>query len=264
MDILKRDMAPLTESVWEEIDQRAAEVLKTHLSARRVVNIVGPKGWDYTVVPEGRLKKIEDNPGNVCTGMYQVKPLVEARISFKLDRWEMDNLIRGAKDIKLDALEEAAEKMAIFEENMLYNGYKPGDIEGLIEASSHKLSQFGNNGEEIMENLAQGMILLKEAYVDQPVTLVVGIDAWKRINREMQGHPLINRIQELTGSKVIYSPVVEGALLLPYDHEDLELTIGRDFSIGYEYHDAKTVQLFITESLTFRALNPDIIVVYNI
>lgn len=263
MDILKRNMAPLTESAWEEIDNRVSDVLKTHLSARRVVNVVGPKGWNYTVVPEGRLKKINEKSEDVNTGIYEVKPLVEARISFKLDRWEMDNLTRGAKDIDLECLEEAAKKIALFEENLVYNGYKEGNIKGLIESSSHDVLSLGNTGEEIMESIAKGILILKEAFIDKPMSLVVGKNAWKQINKEVKGYPLINRIEDLTGSKVLYSPVIEGALLLPHDHEDLELTIGRDFSIGYEHNDAKSVQLFITESLTFRALDPDIIVVYK-
>ena len=54
------------------------------------------------------------------------------------------------------------------------------------------------------------------------------------------------------------------AFLMPYDHEDIELTIGQDFSIGYENHDDKKIKLFITESLTFRVLDEKLIVKFNI
>ena len=47
---------------------------------------------------------------------------------------------------------------------------------------------------------------------------------------------------------------------MPFDHEDLELTIGRDFSIGYQSNDAQSVRFFATESFTFRVLDPSIIV----
>jgi uncharacterized linocin/CFP29 family protein len=42
--MLKRELAPFESSVWNEIDERAAQVLKSYLSARRVVNVQGPKG----------------------------------------------------------------------------------------------------------------------------------------------------------------------------------------------------------------------------
>ena len=53
-------------------------------------------------------------------------------------------------------------------------------------------------------------------------------------------------------------------LLVPYDHEDLELTIGQDLSIGYQYNDNKKVRFFITESFTFRVLDPSIIINYKL
>ncbi|SDY78666.1 family 1 encapsulin nanocompartment shell protein [Tindallia californiensis] len=263
MDILKRDLAPLTQEAWDEIDETAVDVLKTHLSARRVVKVQGPKGWDYTVIPEGRLSILEKEDNRVHSGQYEVKPLVETRISFKLDRWEMDNITRGARDIKLDALEEAMEKIAIFEEDAIYNGYEKGGIKGLVESSGQDTISFGNKGEEILEAISVAVLKMKEAYEDGPFTLVVGEEGWKRVNKGMEGYPLIKRIEKLIGGSVIYSSVLDGALLLPQDHDDLEMLVGGDFSIGYESHDAHSVTLFAAESFTFRVLDPDIIISFS-
>jgi len=35
---------------------------------------------------------------------------------------------------------------------------------------------------------------------------------------------------------------------------DFELTVGQDLSIGYASHDRTTVELYLTESFTFRVL----------
>jgi uncharacterized linocin/CFP29 family protein len=51
--------------------------------------------------------------------MYDNKSLVETRITFELSRWELDNLLRGAKDIELDALEDAAKEIARFEDDVI-------------------------------------------------------------------------------------------------------------------------------------------------
>jgi uncharacterized linocin/CFP29 family protein len=59
MDLLKRELAPLAREAWDEIDERAVDVLKTHLSARKVVRVEGPKGWDYTSITEGRLNLLK-------------------------------------------------------------------------------------------------------------------------------------------------------------------------------------------------------------
>ncbi|MCR1898331.1 bacteriocin family protein [Irregularibacter muris] len=263
MDILKRGLAPISAEAWSEIDEKAAEVLKSRLSARKAVKVDGPKGWDYTVIPEGRLILKEDEK-DVKTGVFQVKPLVEARASFTLNRWEMDNVARGARDIDLDNLEEAVRKIAEFEENAVYKGYEAGNIQGLDQSTAHNIIPFGNDDQAIMDALSEGVVTLKEHYVEEAFTLIVGKEAYKRLHKKSQGYPLVKRIESLLGGKVLYSTVVEGAYLIPYNHDDLEFTIGQDFSIGYEGHDDKEVRLFITETFTFRVLDENIIIKYRV
>ncbi len=263
MDILKRTIAPLTEEAWNEVDERAIEVLRSHLTARKAVHVEGPKGWDYTVVPEGRLALVEDE-NDVKTGVYKSTPLVEARVSFELDRWEMDNLVRGAKDVELEALEDAVHKLAVFEEEAIYNGYDKGQITGLKKSSDQETLNFGDDAKTILEMIAKGLIMLQDAFAEKPYNLVVGDEAWKRINRESNNYPLVKQVEELIGGKVIYSKVVEGAFLLPEDHDDLEMTIGQDYSIGYESHTDEKVRLFITESFAFRVLDPALIINFTL
>ncbi|MGI6433020.1 MAG: family 1 encapsulin nanocompartment shell protein [Sphaerochaetaceae bacterium] len=249
MDMLKKELAPLTSHVWEEIEQRAAEVLRSRLSARKVIHVKGPLGWEHAAVAEGRLDVVDES-GDVKVGVYRIAPLSEVRVRFSLNRWEMDNLNRGAKDIDLDALDEAAEKIAEFEERAIYNGFKEGGIVGLAEASGHKSIAFGKDGQSIMQAVTEALVVLKNSHAKGPYSLVVGTKAYMALNKEMQGIPLTERIERLIGGKVVHSLVTEEAFLLPYDHEDLEMTIGQDFAIGYETHDTKEVTLFLTESFT--------------
>jgi uncharacterized linocin/CFP29 family protein len=266
MDILKRKLAPVSDEAWREIDNRAKDVLKTLLSARKVVHVEGPKGWDYSAVPEGRLtlkssKSAKDT--DIKTGVYRVKPLVEARINFELDKWELDNIERGARDINLDALEDAAKKMALFEENAIYNGYKEGDIQGLSQAAVHTL-KFGGSASEIMASISEARFVLMNAFVEKPYALVVGKEAFKRLNAIFEGYPLIEAVKGLIGGDVILTEALDGALLVPYDHEDIEMTVGQDFSIGYSSHDDTKVKFFITESFTFRVLDERILVKFEL
>jgi uncharacterized linocin/CFP29 family protein len=259
MDFLKRQLAPLTEEAWQGIDERATDVFKSVLTARKVVRVNGPKGLNHTVIPEGRLTVLESDSSEVCTGMYQVRPLIETRTAFTLDRWELDNIARGARAIKLDALEEAAKKAAMFEENAIFNGFKKGNMEGLAP-SAEKSIKFGKDGASIMEAISGGVLALKDCFAGLPLTLVAGEKAWHMVNRETGGYPLSKRIADLIGGEILFSPALDGALLLPYDHEDLEMTLGIDFSIGYQSHDSETVRLFIAESFAFRVLDPALII----
>lgn len=261
--MLKKELAPLSTKVWQEIETRAGEILRTRLAARKAVKVVGPLGWNYTSVTEGRLDIVGDS-GDVKTGVYRSTPLTEARVRFTLNRWEMDNLNRGARDIDLSSLESAVEKIADFEENTIYYGFKAGGIVGLSEAASHKALPFGSNASAIMEAVSKGVLHLQQQSVDTPYALIVGPEAYLAMSKEVQGIPLVERIERLIKGKVIQSLTLKGAFLVPYDDENLELVVGQDFAVGYESHDAKEVTLFITESFIFRVLNPAMVVPYTI
>ena len=134
---------------------------------------------------------------------------------------------------------------------------------GLKEVAAHNLG-FGKDAVSILSAISEARFLLMESYVEKPYSLVVGREAYKLLNTVHEGYPLIKTVSSIIDGKVILSEAVEGAFLMPYDHEDIELTIGQDFSIGYENHDDKKIKLFITESLTFRVLDEKLIVKFNI
>lgn len=257
--MLYRELAPISREVWEEIDERAAEVLKSFLSARKVVRVNGPKGMDYNGVNEGRLENIVETDG-VSYGTYKILPLAETRIEFQMSRWELDNIRRGAKDIDYEALEKAAEKIALFEEDVIYNGLADLYIKGIKDSAENKEINLGKDEKSIMEALSQAIIKLRESYQRGDFDLVVGQDVYKKILAVESVYPLERRIKKIIGGNIVYNHIIDGAYLLPHDHEDLEMTIGQDFSIGYQAHDRENIRFFITESFTFRVLDPSIII----
>lgn len=115
-----------------------------------------------------------------------------------------------------------------------------------------------------MDSITQGIIKLKKAYVKAPYTLVVSPEIYKRILSSEGGYPLSRRIENLIDGDIVLNQAIEGAYLLPYDHDDLELTIGRDFSIGYQNHTNEKVKFFVKESFTFRVLDGNIIIKYDL
>jgi len=195
---------------------------------------------------------------------HLIKPLIEARSEFELERFELDNLRRGAKDIDLSPLETAVKSLALFEENVIYKGLENGEIKGLLNDSKEEVIKLNTDPAKIMDAISDGLIKLNEAFTTKPYTLVVGREVWKLINRDVNGTLLIRTIEDMLESKVVYSHVLDGAILLPLDHEDLEMTIGQDFALGYQGHDNKKVKLFVTESFTYRTLDPNIIIKYTL
>jgi uncharacterized linocin/CFP29 family protein len=261
MNVLKRELAPISSKAWAEIDGRAREILNYYLSARKFVNVQGPKGLDFTSVTEGRIQVHSDPILNY--GIFKVKPLVEPRVSFILSRWELDNIERGAKDINFDALDEAVKKMALFEEKVIFQGLQEADISGIFDCSSHDVKVFGDSDEDILASISHGIMELERSIAPKPYTLVVSEDYWCKLSVLGRRFPLIDQIKSLTGGDVVVSRSIEGAVLLPFDNDNIEFSIGEDFSIGYQEHSESEVKLFITETFTFRILDESFIVIFK-
>lgn len=264
MDILKRSLAPITDKAWREIDIQAKRALTEKLSARKFVDVIGPKGWDYVVIGLGRLDISETQPvEDVQVGIHRVQPLVETHIAFQLEILELDNIVRGARDIELDALIKAAQKIALFEEEAIYNGFKPGNITGLAESVVHPAIPFTEKPDEFLKAISQGMTTLARASVGGPYALIINPEIWNIVANSVQGYPLKKRVKNMLGGSIIPSLNIDDAFLVSIRGGDMELIIGQDFSIGYESHDDKHVKLFLTESFTFRVLDPRVIVSLN-
>ncbi len=261
MDILRRELAPISPQGWNEIDSMAKETLIANLSGRKFVDLDGPHGIDHTCINLGRLsvpKKQES--GNVGYGIYQVQPLLEARVNFSLETWELDNVERGARDIRLDSLVTACREIAMFEEKAIYNGFKPGAITGLLDTVKGRELSMKLDMDSIVDAVSEGQTRLLEEGVDGPTNLVVNPKIWKFLARTTPGGTLRSILENQIGGNVIYATLAEDALLIAARGGDFELTVGQDLAVGYHNHSTTGINLFVTESFTFRVVTPEALV----
>lgn len=257
MDILKRELAPISSAAWEQIDDEARRVLKLHLAGRKLVDFSGPHGWGLGAVNTGRLKHMESGPVNdVSHAIRDVLPLVEVRSPIVLSILELDFAERGATDLDLDPVIATAERVARAEDSAIFLGFAPGNITGIVPASPHTPIDVNSNV-EWPRAVSRAKEALRLAGVDGPYALAMGPKGYSEITADSDdGYPLRRRIQEnLIDGSLIWAPVLEeGAVLLSTRGGDYELTVGQDLSIGYASSDRKEVELYLTESFTFRIL----------
>jgi uncharacterized linocin/CFP29 family protein len=263
MDLLRRNLAPLTEAAWEEIDETARGILQAHLTARRVVDFDGPHGLAFAAVNTGGLELSKRAAaGGVPWGLRQVLPLVEVRLGFKLSQMELDSISRGNPSADLGPLEDAARKVAQFEETAVYQGFGGGQIRGLLEASEHKPVRLPTSVRQLPAAVAEGVNTLHQAGVGGPYALVLNDTLRGPLAGGGEGgYPPRKVINDLLGEgPLVWSPHVKGGVLLSTRGGDCKLTVGQDIAIGYASHDRDNVELFFTESFTFRVLDPAAIV----
>lgn len=263
MDILRKSLAPISDHAWDEINDTALEVLTSVLSARKFVDVEGPKGWDFAALSTGRIQVPKDQKSAVKYGVHQVLPLVEARIPFELNIWELDNVARGAEDIDLDALEDAAREIAKFEENAIYEGFKAANIQGLKSCDEYDTPAFPENGEEIIGAVANVLSQFKANSIEGPYSLILSQEKWQKVNSYIKGYPLRKQLENLLGGSIIMAPNIKDAYIVSERGGDFKMVIGQDLSIGYESHNSKTVQLYFTESFTFQIVDPAAVAVFK-
>jgi uncharacterized linocin/CFP29 family protein len=252
MNFLKKDLAPLTNKAWEEIEEQARITLNNNLTARKFLTIAEPKGWEFPGLSTGRLAEINKEK-QLNYGIREFKPVVEIRTEFELDIWEMDNAERGAADIELAPLEEAAETAAKFEDKAIYKGFKQANIVGLVKSAEDSLILDTKNWGK---TIGEAILKMKNNAIKPPYALILGEELWKELVSEVKGYPVKRHIENLIDGPIISTPAIKDGLLVQLNSEDLVLTPGQDFSIGYQNHTDKKVKLFLTETFTFSVFEP--------
>ena len=139
MNHLLRELAPITDRAWEEIEEEARRQLVVTLAARKLVDFSGPHGWERSATNLGRTEPLPGTPvDGVDARRRRVLPLVEPRASFSLSRAELEAVDRGAEDVDLDALAQAARRIALTENTAVFNGWGEAGIIGIAQASPHE------------------------------------------------------------------------------------------------------------------------------
>lgn len=263
MDILRKSLAPITEEAWEEINKQAKKVFNSVLSARKFVDIDGPKGWDFEAVSLGRLDPGSEKKGSVRYGINKVLPLIETRADFELNIWELDNAARGAADLDLKQMEEAAKKIAEFEENVIYKGFTKSGVKGLKESSGHKEQKYPEKVEGLPKVITEMISQFVKSSVEGPYSLILSTEKWEALSSYISGYPLNKVVKSLLEGKIILNPSSKDSFLVSERGGDFRLTLGQDLSIGYQSHDTKNVQLYFTESFTFQVIDPAAVMVFS-
>ena len=261
MPILRRSTSMVSAEAWAEMDKQAKSVLGESLSARKVVDFVGPKGWDYAAHPIGRLNVDFSQSGAVKYGIHEVLPMVESRSSFELDIWELDNITRGCKNPDLSALDEAAREIARFEDNMIYNGFAPASVTGLSRsASENALKMDCGSDEGMLKAVASALTKFRCSSIEGPYTLLADKALLDAIYTRSECYPLSDKIKKMTGGEIVRSNIEGACFLISSRGGDFELVVGQDISLGYEGRSDSKLKFFFAETLTFNTLTPEAVV----
>jgi uncharacterized linocin/CFP29 family protein len=255
MNNLHRELAPISDAAWSQIDEEATRTLKRHLAGRRVVDVQGPSGFGLAAVGTGHLQAVESPGEGILSHQREVMPLVELRVPFTLDRQAIDDVERGAKDSDWQPVKDAARQLAFAEDRAVFEGYGAAGIEGIRQGTSNPPMTLPADVRDYPEAIAQALSQLRLVGVNGPYSVLLSADAYTGVSETSDhGYPILEHIRRLVNDEIIWAPAISGAFVLTTRGGDFDLHLGQDVAIGYLSHTEAAVRLYLQETFTFLLL----------
>ena len=261
MNNLHRELAPISEGAWAQIEQEATRTIKRHLAGRRVVDLHGPGGLELSAVGTGHVHSINAPQEGVLAHQREVHALVELRVPFTLSRDAIDDVERGSSDSDWQPVKNAARDIAFAEDRLIFEGYEAAGIKGLRAASSNPAITFPADGRDYPQAIATALSQLRREGVNGPYSVALSADAYTQVSETHDhGYPVLEHIQRLVDGDIVWAPAISGAFVVTTRGGDFDLHIGQDIAIGYLSHEATSVDLYLQETLTFLVATSEAVV----
>lgn len=258
MNNLHRELAPISDAAWAQIEEEVSRTFKRHVAGRRAVDVKGPAGTSLSAVGTGHLRSISGSREGVLARQREVKALVELRVPFELSRTDIDDVERGANDADWQPAKDAARQTAFAEDNAIFEGYADAGIVGLRQGTSNPKMSLPSDVRQYPDVIAQGLSQLRLAGVNGPYLVLLGADAYTALAETSdQGYPVLEHVKRLLDEKIVWAPAIDGAFVVTTRGGDFELHIGQDLSIGYLSHTDAAVRLYVQETFTFLLLTSE-------
>jgi uncharacterized linocin/CFP29 family protein len=255
---LYRELAPISDAAWAQIEDEASRTFKRYLAGRRVVDVHGPAGSALSAVGTGHLATIAAPGDGITAHQREAKALVELRVPFELDRRMIDDVERGANDSDWQPAKDAARKLAFAEDRAIFEGYAAAGIVGVRQGTSNPPKSLPADVRQYPEAIAQALSQLRLVGVNGPYSILLSAGAYTELAETRDyGHPVLEHVQHLVEGKIIWAPAIDGAFVLTTRGGDLALHIGQDTSIGYLSHTGTHVRLYLQETFTFLYLTAE-------
>src|SRR5262244_1659122 len=139
MNNLHRELAPISDTAWTQIETETSRTLKRYFGGRRIVDLLGPGGTALAAIGTGHLHTIDVPGQGIIAGQRDALGLVELRAPFELNRQTIDDVERGAGDSDWQPAKDAARQMAFAEDKAIFDGYSAAGVKGIRDGTSNPI-----------------------------------------------------------------------------------------------------------------------------
>jgi uncharacterized linocin/CFP29 family protein len=263
MNNLHRELAPISDAAWAQIEEETARTLKRYLAGRRFADI-SSAGPTLAAVATGHLTGIAAPGEGIIARQREAKPLVELRVPFELSRQQIDDVERGSEDSDWQPAKNAARTLAFAEDRAIFDGYQAANIRGIRASTSNPIQSLPADVRNYPDAIAQALTQLRLVGVNGPYSVLMGANEYTLLRETRDyGYPVLEHVKRIVDGEIIWVPATSGAFVLTARGGDFEITLAKDVSIGYLSHTDTTVRLYLEEAFTFRVLTSESSVAFS-
>jgi uncharacterized linocin/CFP29 family protein len=249
--VLSESFAP---DLMNKIEETAVSAAREILTGRRIIDVEGPYGLGMTTVEVGNddlCRQPGPNEASAVLSRALSLPMIYRR--FSISKRRIAAFQEMGQPLHLKMVEDAAQAVAMREEEFVYQGQPDFHLQGLLTADGRSTLQGGDWGsvDQVLENVIAAVNILDSKGYRGPYGLALAPALYNNLFRRYPGSDLlqIEHLKRLC-TRGIVKANIDGGVLVARDVGSIIL--GQDLQIAYLSPDAAHENFAVTESLVLK------------
>jgi uncharacterized linocin/CFP29 family protein len=240
--------------IIKKIEEAAVSAAREILSGRRIIDVEGPYGLGLTTVEVGNDDLCrQPGPDEASAVLSRALSLPMIYRRFSLSKRRIAAFEEMGQPLNLRPAEDAAQAVAMREEEFVYTGQPDLHLQGLLNADGRNTLQGGDwsSVDQVLDNVIAAVNILDGKGYRGPYGLALAPALYNNLFRRYPGSDLlqIEHLKRLC-TRGIVKANIDGGVLVAKDVGSIVL--GQDLQIAYLSPDAAHENFAVTESLVLK------------
>lgn len=247
--------------MMSQIEEAAVSAARDILSGRRIIDVEGPYGLGLTTVEVGNddlCRQASPDEASAVLSHAVSLPMIYRR--FSISKRRIAAFEEMGQPLNLKMVEDAAQAVAMREEEFIYQGQPDFHLQGLLNADGRNTLQGGDwaSVDQVLENVIAAVNTLDGKGYRGPYGLALAPALYNNLFRRYPGSDLlqIEHLKRLC-TRGIVKAAIEGSVLVAKDVGSIVL--GQDLQVTHLSSDAAHENFAVSESLVLKIEAPDAI-----
>jgi uncharacterized linocin/CFP29 family protein len=257
-DYLARELAPLSDGEWGQVDELVVNVAKRLLVGRRLLPVYGPLGAGALGVP---LPEFATEGGTTRPTRTSIVELHENPADFALDWKELERARQADVPVDFGVVAAATARAADNEDAMIFGGCDHCGTAGLLNTDGILKLGGGDwtDGETLYSDIVRATSEIMAAGQPGPFAVALSPKTRSLTHRMIAHGMMLNRmIEEIATAGVFTSRHVpdNAFLAMAVGPQTADLAVGIDLTVAYVGNEGMSHLFRVLETIALRIKMP--------